>query len=356
MSLLTDWINRLFNSGWERPGMGPLTEFEDRLQALVLEGKIPGLAITVLREGEILFEKGFGYADIDLKTPVDPQRTFFRIASASKPIAAMALATLVAERKIDLDRSFYDYVSYFPRKEHDFTLRQLAAHTAGIRGYKGKEYALNKPYSIQEGIKIFQDDPLVFPPGKGYLYNSFGWVLISLAVQEVTGIPFDACVRQRVLDPLGMNNTRMEVPGDPPEGMARFYTKRGLILKQAIPVDNRYKIAGGGYLSTSADLAKLGTACLEHSLVPQGVMKEFLTAQHINGASTYYGLGWQVSADQGGRHFVGHVGNGVGGYSNFFVYPEEQVVVSLLINCTDPKVQGDIDTGLGLLLGHARSV
>jgi CubicO group peptidase (beta-lactamase class C family) len=143
-----------------------------------------------------------------------------------------------------------------------------------------------------------------------------------------------------------MKYTFEETPGNLPDHAALCYTRTRSGFRPAIPVDNRYKLAGGGYLSTSEDLAKLGRACLDNSLVPSEVIRAFLTAQEVDGQSTYYGLGWQVSRDAAGRDFVGHVGNGVGGYSNFFVYPKEEVVVSLLINCTDPKVQQIIDQGL----------
>ena len=71
-----------------------------------------------------------------------------------------------------------------------------------------------------------------------------------------------------------------------------------------------------------------------------------LTSQIVSGKPTYYGLGFQVSQDNKGRAFVGHVGNSVGAYTNLFVYPEEQIVVSILINCTDPKVQALLDEAI----------
>ncbi len=344
------WLSNFF--GWSSRQSGDrmipkeASALDRSLRELVSEKHVPGLAITVLRKGDTLFKAGYGYADIDRRIPVDPERSVFRIASASKPIASLALATLVAEGKINLDESLYTYVPYFPKKEHDFTVRQLAAHTAGIRGYRGKEYAQKQPLSIREGIQLFQDDPLVFPPGKGFLYNSFDWVLISLAVEEVTGLSFAEYVRISVLEPLGMKKTREEVPGCLPDGTTFFYTKGKNGFRSAVSVDNRYKLAGGGFLSTSGDLCKLGRAVLENALVPRGVLEEFLTAQQVAGKSTYYGLGWQVSRDRSGRHFVGHVGNGVGGYSNFFVYPEEEITVAILINCTDPGIQTVLDKDL----------
>jgi serine beta-lactamase-like protein LACTB, mitochondrial len=143
------------------------------LQSLLDEKKIPGLAITVLKKGELLFQKGYGFSDLENKIKVNPKKTIFRIASISKNIAATALAHMVKDGLIDLDNSLYDYVPYFPKKRYDFTIRQLASHTAGIRGYRGTEYALNKRYSIKESLEIFKNDELVFEPGTNFHYNSF---------------------------------------------------------------------------------------------------------------------------------------------------------------------------------------
>lgn len=319
------------------------------LQNLIDGKKIPGLSITVLREGETVFEKGYGYADMETESPINPQKTIFRIASVSKPIAATALAHMVSDGLIDLDTSFYQYVPYYPKKKWNFTIRQLAGHTAGIRGYKGVEYGLNKPYTIKESLEIFQDDDLLFEPSTSYNYNSFDWVLISLAMQEVSGIPFEEYVREKVLEPLGMEHTMAENETSVDE-RSRSYSRTGNFFREAIPVNNYYKLAGGGYLSTSADIAKLGQAYLDETILKTKIQSEFLTSEIINGQPTYYGLGWQVSEDKEGRPYYGHVGNGVGGYSNFFVYPNERMVFSILINCTNPNVQVELDEVIQILL------
>lgn len=349
------------------------------LSDLVNEKKVPGLSITVLREGKILIQKGYGYSDLETRTPVDPSKTIFRIASVSKPLAATALVHMVADGLIDLDASFYNYVPHYPRKKWDFTIRQLASHTAGIRGYKGMEYGLNKPYTIKEGITIFKDDDLIFEPGSGYLYNSYDWVLVSLAMQEASGIPFEKYVQQKVLDPLEMGNTIPECHHEPasPAGRrsrgiedtvvdkvstkstpspvevldrTKCYSKNRQGFRPAIPVNNFYKLAGGGYLSTSEDIAKLGQSYLEGEILKKEILSQFLTSETVNGKPTYYGLGWQVSEDAMGRPFYGHVGNGVGGYSNFFIYPEERMVFAILLNCTDPKVQEELDNAVDALI------
>ena len=148
----------------------------------------------------------------------------FRIASVSKPIAAAALANMVAEGVIDLDRSLFDYVPYYPKKKYDFTLRQLASHTAGFRTYKWKEYMLNETYTIKEGISVFKDDELIFKPGTAYQYTSYDWVLLSLAMQEASGVPFDSYVEDKILSPLGLTDIVPERKETPVENTTKFYS------------------------------------------------------------------------------------------------------------------------------------
>lgn len=361
----------------EDPKLGRLAAADAILCDLVNENRVPGLAVTVLKDGKIILQKGYGYADLEKKIPVDATTTIFRIASVSKPIVATALAHMVADGGIELDASFYKYVPYYPRKQWDFTIRQLASHTAGIRGYKGMEYGLNKPYTIKESIEIFKDDELLFKPGTKYLYNSYDWVLISLAMQEVSGIPFEDYVQEKVLYTLGMTNTftpnvslsaveelrnsqepsrKSMQSADQVLSLSKFYSKNRKGFRTAIPVNNFYKLAGGGYLSTSDDISRLGQAYLDGKILNEEIQTQFLTSEKVNGKPTYYGLGWQVSEDKRGRPYYGHMGNGVGGYSNFFVYPNEQMVFSILVNCTNPSVQEELDKAVDALISSIKTV
>ena len=374
MNPITRYLKNLFAI---KRIIGDETQLQGLLKAdalfnsLVNQKKIPGLAISVLKEGKTLFQKGYGHSNLENKTSINPRKTIFRIASVSKPIAATALAHIVHDGLIDLDTSFYEYVPYYPKKQWDFSIRQLASHTAGIRGYQGTEYGLNKPYSIKESIEIFKDGDLLFKPGTDYLYNSYDWVLISLAIQEVSGIPFEEYVKERVLNPLGMNSTLepttvssigvdnflkdgkpVSTPFDLTERLATFYSKNRLSFRKAIPVNNFYKLAGGGYLSTTEDIANFGLAYLDGKVLNEEILAPFLTSEIINGNKTYYGLGWQVSEDKKGRNYYGHVGNGVGGYSNLFVYPKQQMVFAILINCTNPNVQKELDEVIDVLISE----
>jgi len=328
----------------DRPkGLNTLGEAEKLLVDLVRDGRVPGLAIQVCFRGETLFRAGYGKADLETGTVVLPETTVFRIASISKPITATALARLVEEGVLHLDEDVRTYVPEFPEKHGVVTLRQLASHTAGIRGYRGKEFALNRPLDITESLGLFVEDPLLFPPGEGYHYNSFDYVLLSLAMQRAAGQPFHQLVAERVLKPLSMTSTQMETPGQPVPGQASFYSRFGKEFRKAVPVDARYKLAGGGYLATVSDVCRLGTACLGGEIASPDILKPFLTSCEVGGKPTYYGLGWQVSRDSGGRSFYGHVGNSVGAYSNFFVYPQEELVLGILVNASVPGLQPVFD-------------
>ncbi|MDX1315592.1 MAG: serine hydrolase domain-containing protein, partial [Eudoraea sp.] len=219
---------------------------------------------------------------------------------------------------------------------------QLASHTAGIRSYRGKEYALNKPYSIKDSLEVFQDDPLLFEPGTQFHYNSFGFVLLSLAMQEASGIPFEVYTQEKVLVPLGMSGAIPECPNTNDNQQAKFYTRWASGFRRAITVDNRFKIAGGGYLTTVEDILKLGKAILNKDFFPE-TMSLLLQSQKVAGKKTYYGLGWEVSEDTKGRVFYGHIGNQVGGYSYFRVFPETGLIIAALVNCSDPKIQDVLD-------------
>lgn len=356
---LASFLNNIFSSKTNPKslhGLEGIDYVETVFQALVADNKVPGISVTIVQDGQPLLKKGYGYTNLEKRIPVHPENSIFRIASISKCITGLALGKMVEDGLLDWNDSFYKHVPYYPKKEYDFTLRQLASHTAGIREYRGKEYALNKPYSIKESVEIFKDDPLVFEPGKGYLYNSFDFVLLSLAMQEASGITFGDYVKEKVLKPLGMHSTFTPLELESVHKVKRdiscseFHTKRVSGFKKAVDVDNNYKLAGGGYLSTSVDISKMGQAILEKRLVSNDTYEQLLTSQIINGQATYYGLGFQASQDMNARPFVGHVGNSVGAYTNFFVYPQEQLVISILINCTDPKVQQELDKAVNKCL------
>ena len=314
------------------------TEAEKILYYLIQEEIIPGASVTVTKQGKIIWQGGYGYADISKKTPVDPQKTIFRVASMSKAITGVLLARLQEQKKFDWNLSLYEYVPNFPPKPFDFTIKQLAGHLAGIRSYKANEYTLNKKYSIEEGIDLFKDDILQSAPGTKFLYSSYGINLISLAIEKCLNKKFEDIAKDEVFKPLNMWRTfpdRGKIITD--EAIPYTRTKKG--LDKATEVNNYFKLAGGGFLSTSHDIAKMGTAIERYSFLSQAVENEMLKKQcTTDDVEINYGIGWQNQRDWNGRDYFGHTGMGVGGFGWLSVYPNEQVVIVMLFNVTDPQI------------------
>ena len=314
------------------------TEAEKILYYLIQEEIIPGASVTVTKQGKIIWQGGYGYADISKKTPIDPQKTIFRVASMSKAITGVLLARLQEQKKFDWNLSLYEYVPNFPSKPFDFTIKQLAGHLAGIRSYKANEYTLNKKYTIEEGIDLFKDDILQSAPGTKFLYSSYGINLISLAIEKCLNKKFEDIAKDEVFKPLNMWRTfpdRGKIITD--EAIPYTRTKKG--LDKATEVNNYFKLAGGGFLSTSHDIAKMGTAIERHSFLSQAVENEMLKKQcTTDDIEINYGIGWQNQRDWNGRDYFGHTGMGVGGFGWLSVYPNEQVVIVMLFNVTDPQI------------------
>ena len=134
---------------------------------------LPGISVTILKDGINIYSKGIGYADIEKKTKIIPSETRFRIGSVSKTIASSALMKLVEEKKVNLDSSIYNYVPDYPKKRWEFTSRQIAGHLSGIRGYRDNEMMIDKNFTnVSDALEIFKLDSLMHEPNSKYLYST----------------------------------------------------------------------------------------------------------------------------------------------------------------------------------------
>ena len=303
---------------------------------LVARG-IPGLSVAVAVDGRIVFADGFGYADLEQRVPAWPS-TKFRIGSISKPLTATALMQLVEQGKVDLDAPVQTYVPSFPRKGATITPRLLAGHLAGIRHYQGDEFLIARHYdSVLEALDIFKDDPLVAPPGTTFNYSSYGFNLLSAVIERASGEPFVEYMRDRVFAPLGLVNTTADQNRALIAQRSRFYShpKDGP-FENAPYVDNSYKWAGGGFLSTTEDLVRFGSALLAPGFLKQESLTRLFTSQRTTaGDETGYGMGWSVRKSRSGRRVFEHSGGSVGGRCQLILYPDSHVVVALLTNLED---------------------
>jgi CubicO group peptidase (beta-lactamase class C family) len=169
------------------------------------QGNLAGLVVSVVKDGEVLLEKGYGHADIAAGVAMDPQRTVVRVASVSKTFTATAVMQLVEQGKLDLDRDINDYLDFGIPSTFDkpITLRHLLTHTAGFEEPPYIRY--DPPRSLRDHMLRVPDR--IYPPGETPAYSNYGLNLAGYIVARVAGEPFADYVEKHVLGALGMQHS-----------------------------------------------------------------------------------------------------------------------------------------------------
>jgi serine beta-lactamase-like protein LACTB len=317
---------------------------------------IPGIAVAVARNDRIVWSEGFGWADLEQRVPVTPA-TEFRIGSISKALTSSAVGLLVEAGKLDLDAPVQRYVPSFPVKRWPITTRLVAGHLAGIRHYRGDEFLINRHYdAVLESLGIFKDDSLLFQPGTRFSYSSYGWNLISAVIEGASGQNYLAFMRTRVFAPLHLEHTRPEFMDSIIPHRTRYYDRRGAQWLNSPRVDNSYKWAGGGYLSTAEDLVTYGSALLRPGFLRAETLRLLFTSQKTTaGEETGYGVGWFIGKDARGRPVYYHGGGSVGGTSQLLIFPQDGLVLAIVTNMTGAALRGLTDGLETAFVGHPPS-
>ncbi|MBS1791969.1 MAG: beta-lactamase family protein [Acidobacteria bacterium] len=319
------------------------------------KNSVPGLSVAIALNGKVVYEKGFGFADLEQKVPFTPQ-TVSRIGSISKTFTALSVMQLVEQGKIKLDDEVQTYVPTFPRKSAPITIRQLLGHQGGIRHYKGNEMLSNVHYDdVESALAIFKDDPLVNEPGEKYSYSTYGFNLLSRVVEVTSGETFLDYLNKHIISPLGLKQTYPDRPPNLIPLRARNYTKtRSGPLENAPAVDQSNKWGGGGLLSTVEDLIKYAASYDGNTLAKPETIKLMFTAQNTrDGKPTAYGFGWALANDQGKRR-VEHSGGSIGATAILTKYPEQGLIIAALVNC-DHYGAAQFKTRIAKILLEAQS-
>ena len=301
---------------------------------------IPGLSVAVGMGSQVMWSEGFGFADLTHGVTVTPL-TKFRVGSVSKPITAAAIGVLLEEGALDLDAPVQTYVPLFPEKRYPVTTRKLAGHIGGMRHYQGAENLSSVRYpTVAAGLAIFQDDPLINEPGTEYSYSSYGWNLISAVIEGASGEPFLEYMDRVVFEPLGMRHTIAGHTDLIIPHRTRFYstTAQGEVVNtpfvvNAPFVDNSYKWAGGGFLSTPEDLLIFANAHLSAGFLEAETLELLFASQRLrSGEETGYGIGWGTSTNDRGERIISHTGGSVGGRTVLTANRDTGVIVAIVAN------------------------
>ncbi|MGD2122205.1 MAG: serine hydrolase domain-containing protein [Gemmatimonadota bacterium] len=344
-------------------------EIKEFLEEFVDTSAVPGASIA-LGVGEFTRFEGFGWANIEAKTPVTPE-TRFRIGSVSKVLTAAAMGLMVEAGDVDLDAVIQEYVPEFPRKEYPITLRHLATHQAGIHHYRGDEALSNRRFgSVLEAISVFAEDPLVAEPGSAFNYSTYGYTLLSAALERASGQTFLDLMQERVLEPIGMTHTGPEISGSLHPDQAVGYEPDyagGVRIPPETDLSNKW--AGGGYVSNAADLLRFARAHLTGSFLRQETLELLWQEQTTaDGTPTGHGIAWQTgvmetggeadgeadgetAGEADGRRFVAAGGNAIGGTTVMVAFPDEEVVMVFMTNIGNAPIRGVPQRLVRILLG-----
>lgn len=302
---------------------------------------VPGGAIMVSKNGEVILMKSFGMADLTHRIPFSAD-TPTNIGSTSKQFTAFALALLADQGKLSLDDDIRMHIPEIPEFDHVVTIRNILTHTSGYREFlnllamTGRN--MTTPLSEEQLIRIVQrQSELQNKPGAEFNYNNTGYSLASIIVERVTDTPFHVWTRDNIFAPLGMNNTQFRTsPGHVIPGRAQGYLpsaeeKIGYIET----ADLGGAIGPGGIYSTMNDLLKWVQNFKTYKVGNERVFNEMLTPYILeSGVSTQYGLGIFVQEYKGLKYYH-HGGADVAHRSMLMYYPEiDAAIVTQSNNAT----------------------
>ena len=300
---------------------------EGLFSGLVGSGEIPGAVVLVIRNGEVSFKAGFGFADLDARKPVDPAKTRFRVGSISKLFTATAVMQLVEAGKLDLNSDVNTYLTSFKipaTYPEPVTLSHVLTHTAG---FDDEYVGIGAPLGVKiEPLREYlaaHMPPRVLPPGKYFAYSNHGFALAGLIVEEVSGEGFDAYIQKHIFGPLHMTQSTFGVPDPVPADLAVPYAKKDF---SKIALDQLRIGPAGDLITTAPDLAKFMIAHLRRGAgLLSSETADFMQSQHFVQAQ---GLdGWAYGFAEGERNnvrWIGHGGSWPGFCAELVLVPERQ--------------------------------
>ena len=312
--------------------------------------RAPGAAALVMKDGRVLFERGYGVTDLASLTAIGP-RTNFRLASVSKQFTAMAVMLLVHDGKLHYEDRLTDIFPDFPAYGSAITIRNLLNHTSGLHDYEDL-MPPSDPDAPVEQIQI-QDAGVLdllkqqkgtkFAPGTKWAYSNSGYVLLGLIVQKVSGRPFSDFLHDRIFVPLGMINTLAYVRGkDEVPNRAFGHSLEDGKWRKTDQSPTSATLGDGGIYSSLADLAKWDQALRQKTLLSEREMQSALTPVKVaegevtepDGSPAAYGFGWFLNLYKShGRMW--HYGETMGFRTSIQRFDQDNLTIVILCNRAD---------------------
>lgn len=321
--------------------------FDEQMPQKLADYKSAGAVVSVVLNDEIIFTRGYGYANLEDQIPVDPEKTLFHIASVSKLFTWTAVMQLVEQGKIDLTADINQYLDFeipatFPQP---ITMNDLMSHTAGFEEDNFERLQVTPPdEKVRMDYLVTHMPAIVREPGKYVAYSNYGTTLAAYIVQRVSGMLFEDYLEQNIFQPLGMTRTsaREPVPTQFEADMAMGYNR----IEGSDQIEPVYysKFPGAGTLtSTALDMSRFMSAFLQEGgpiLKPETVslMQSPLVTYHLRVNRILHGF---FEMNQNGLRIFGHGGDIPGFHSILALIPEKKLGIFISFNSEVPSLAYD---------------
>jgi CubicO group peptidase (beta-lactamase class C family) len=320
------------------------TAIVDYLFKRAIKENYPGASVLIAQDGKILYENGYGLANIEKSIPIEPLTTF-RIGSITKQFTAAAILKLQEGGKLSVQDKLSKYIPDFPRGD-EVTLHHLLTHTSGIHSFTETPNFLDKvtgDVTEEEMISQIKSLGYDFSPGESYLYNNSGFYILGYLVEKVSGMSLDAYLKKAFFQPLGMTQTGVYRKGlSLPHEALGYAFENG---KPSLALDWNMDFTGGAgnLYSNVEDMYKWNEAVFTGKLLqPVSLASAFTPAKLNNGelaneSGGGYGYGWHLWTLRGLQE-ISHSG-WLNGFSTTLArLPEKNMTVIVLSNCSMPNI------------------
>ncbi|GLR19521.1 serine hydrolase domain-containing protein [Portibacter lacus] len=255
-------------------------------------------ALLVANEGKVIYQEGFGYANMEWNIP-NQSDTKFRIGSITKQFTAILVLKLVAENKLDLHTPISNYLSEYPKENAEqISIHHLLTHSSGIpNNFESTKRKAFRPdnYSSRELVDEFSSLPLEFEPGSKFSYCNAGYNLLGHIVEEITGMRYEEALQKVIFDPLEMKNTGFDKHRAQIKNRASGYFESFKTYYNSNYIDMSTVYAAGAMYSTVEDLFRWDQALYSDKILPKNYL-DSIFMKHIEdpGYGGYYGYGWSI--------------------------------------------------------------
>lgn len=317
-----------------KPSDADVAKAIDELLTKTYKADEPGASVIVVKDGKVIFRKGYGKANMELGVAIEPDMVF-RLGSITKQFTAVATLMLAEQGKLSVSDEITKYLPDYPTQGHKITIEHLLTHTSGIKSYTGMPEWLKlwrKDFKLNELIDLFKNQPMEFAPGEKWNYNNSGYVLLGAIIEKISGQTYEDFLVKNIFEPLGMKDTYYDSTTRIIPRRVSGYSKNDKGFANAEYLSMSQPYAAGSLMSTVDDLAKWDAALSTDKVLKQETLKRAWTPFVLNNRKpTKYGYGWYMSSIEGSRT-IEH-GGGINGFvTDAIRLPDEKVFMAILTN------------------------